>query len=138
MAQCLDSSQCSQYIMGILPPNEYNMNGLRLPVVEAPSLHFPWYSTEICILALLIHLFLFLFSAFDFVCSDNQGNSMRRLLLALVTIWKCLWKCFCPSPPDIDISPPPQPSVSIQLQPLIGNNDRYLSHNNDRSFVRLS
>ena len=137
MAQCLDSSQCSNYITGMFPPAEYDMNNLRLPVIESPNQLFPWYSdfqskiklysAEICILALLIHLFLFLFSIFDFLCSQNDANGIRRFLLAIVTMAKFFWKCFFPNNESNNVPHPGQtPTVNIQLQPLIGNNDRSL------------
>ena len=130
MAQCLDNQMCSQYITGSSPPNEYNIKGIHLPDLKPPPVQiFSWYldlkdgiclySAEICIVAMLLQAFVFLVTIFDFIFSDNQGNMIRQIIKALITVVTWLYRCFCPVRYPEEIPPQSQPTVQIQLQPLL-------------------
>ena len=77
---------------------------------------------------MLLQAFVFMVTIFDFNFSDNQGNMIRQVIKAFITVVTWLYRCFCPVQRYPEETPPQtQPTVQIQLQPLL--DDRHaLTH----------
>ena len=110
-------------IVGTSPSLEYNIENLKFPEPKIDLFpaytkfksNIQIYAAEICIGTLMFQAFLFLFTFFDFLFSNNPSNQFRVCVKGIVWLFQCMFRCIVPYKRN-----PPTPGnvVNIELSPL--------------------
>ena len=123
MNLCLGDQNCIGKIIGTSPSLEYNIENLKFPEPKIDLFpaytkfksNIQIYAAEICIGTLIFQAFLFLFTFFDFLFSNNPSNQFRVCVKGIVWLFQCMFRCIVPYKRN-----PPKPGnvVNIELSPL--------------------
>merc|ERR1711888_38514 len=124
MNLCLGNNKCMSKMIGTSPSLEYNIDNLKFPKPTVDlfpaytkfKTNLQNYAVEICLATLIFQAFLFIFTFFDFVFSNNPSNQFRVFIKGLVWLLQCLFRCLIPYKRH---PPPPANVMQIELRPQI-------------------
>ena len=119
MNLCLGDHNCIGKIIGTSPSLEYNIENLKFPEPKIDLFpaytrfksNIKIYAAEICIGTIIFQGFLFLFTFFDFLFSNNPSNQFRVCVKGIVWLFQCIFRCLVPYKRN-----PPTPGNVVNIE----------------------